>query len=145
MEGRHGEQTHKVKLYDAEARREIDNEVTDHTIDFMQRSVKAGKPFFAYVPFTQPHMPTEASRAFTGKTGNGPFADMLAEMDFNSGTDSRHRIEARDRERYNRYLQQRQWPRGNDSLARLGGPMDGDLCNGNGRLASRPLHHPLAG
>src|SRR5271167_267974 len=30
-------------------------------------------------------MPTEASKAFTGKTGNGPFADMLAEMDFNSG------------------------------------------------------------
>ena len=85
MEGRHGEQTHKVKLYNAEARREIDNEVTDHTIDFMQRSLKAGKPFFAYVPFTQPHMPTEASKAFTGKTGNGPFADMLAETDFNSG------------------------------------------------------------
>jgi arylsulfatase A-like enzyme len=85
MEGRHGEQTHKVKLYDAEARREIENEVTDHAIDFMRRSVKAGKPFFAYVPFTQPHMPTESSKAFAGKTGNGPFADMLAEMDFNSG------------------------------------------------------------
>jgi arylsulfatase A-like enzyme len=85
MEGRHGEKTHQVKLYDAEARRDIDNEVTDHTIDFMQRSVKSGKPFFAYVPFTQPHMPTEASKAFTGKTGNGQFADMLAEMDFNSG------------------------------------------------------------
>jgi arylsulfatase A-like enzyme len=39
MEGRHDEQTDKVKLYDTEARREIDNEVTDHTIDFMQRSV----------------------------------------------------------------------------------------------------------
>jgi len=85
MEGRRGERTAKVKLYDAEARREIDDEVTDRTIDFMQRSAKAGKPFFAYVPFTQPHMPTEASKAFTGKTGNGPFADMLAEMDFNSG------------------------------------------------------------
>ncbi len=85
MEGRRGEKTHQVKLYDADARREIDNEVTDRTIDFMQRSVKAGKPFFAYVPFTQPHMPTEASKAFTGKTGNGPFADMLAEMDADSG------------------------------------------------------------
>jgi arylsulfatase len=85
MQGRRGEKSTQVKLYDAEARREIDDEVTDRTIDFMQRSVKAGKPFFAYVPFTQPHMPTEASKAFTGKTGNGPFADMLAELDFNSG------------------------------------------------------------
>ena len=85
MEGRRGEQTRKVKLYDNEARREIDSEVTDHTIDFMQRNAKAGKPFFAYVPLTQPHMPTEASKAFTGKTGNGPWADMLAEMDYNAG------------------------------------------------------------
>ncbi len=85
MEGRRGEKTQNVKLYDAEARREIDDEVTDRTIDFILRTVKAGKPFFAYVPFTQPHMPTEASKAFTGKTGAGPFADMLAEMDYNSG------------------------------------------------------------
>src|SRR5271168_4770963 len=85
MEGRRGEQTPKVKLYDNEARREIDGEVTDRTIDFIQRNVTAGKPFFAYVPLTQPHMPTEASKAFTGKTGNGPWADMLAEMDYNSG------------------------------------------------------------
>src|SRR5271166_1022494 len=76
MEGRRGEQTRKVKLYDNEARREIDGEVTDRTIDFMQRNAKAGKPFFAYVPLTQPHMPTEASKAFTGKTGNGPWADI---------------------------------------------------------------------
>ena len=47
--------------------------------------MKAAKPFFVYVPFTQPHMPTEASKKFTGKTGHGPFADMLAEMDYNSG------------------------------------------------------------
>jgi arylsulfatase len=85
MEGRRGEQTRRIKLYDNEARREIDGEVTDHTIDFMQRSATAGKPFFAYVPLTQPHMPTEASKAFTGKIGNGPWADMLAEMDYNAG------------------------------------------------------------
>jgi len=51
----------------------------------MQRNAKAGKPFFVYVPLTQPHMPTEASKKFTGKTDHGPFADMLAEIDSNSG------------------------------------------------------------
>ncbi|MGH8614196.1 MAG: arylsulfatase [Gammaproteobacteria bacterium] len=85
MEGRKGEKTRKLKVYDAEARREIDGEVTDKTIEFMQRSTKAGKPFFAYVPLTQPHMPTEVGQAFAGKTGHGPFADMLAEMDANVG------------------------------------------------------------
>ena len=85
MEGRRGEQTRKLKVYDADARREMDGSVTDRTIEFIQRNAKAGKPFFVYVPLTQPHMPTESSKAFAGKTGNGPFADMLAEMDFNVG------------------------------------------------------------
>jgi arylsulfatase len=85
MEGCKGEKTHKIKVYDEIERREIDTEVTDRTIDFLKRNAKAGKPFFAYVPLTQPHMPTEAGTAFAGKTGNGPFADMLAEMDFNVG------------------------------------------------------------
>ncbi len=102
MEGRRGEQTRRTKLYDNEARREIDGEATDRTIDFMQRSVTAGKPFFAYVPLTQPHMPTEASKSFTGKTGNGPWADMLAEMDYNAGRllDAVSALKIEDNKRY---------------------------------------------
>ena len=82
MEGRRGEKSRNVKVYDAEARREIDLEVTAKTIDFMKRSVQAGKPFFAYVPFTQVHVPTEPSKQFAGKTGNGDWADVLAQMDW---------------------------------------------------------------
>ena len=85
MEGRKGEKSRKIKVYDDVERREIDTALTNRTIEFMQRSMKAGKPFFAYVLLTQPHMPTEVSKAFAGKTGNGPFADMLAEMDANVG------------------------------------------------------------
>ncbi|MGH8694037.1 MAG: arylsulfatase, partial [Burkholderiales bacterium] len=85
MEGRRGEKSRKLKVYNADARREMDGGVTDRTIEFMQRNAKTGKPFFAYVPLTQPHMPTESSKKFDGKTGNGPFADMLAEMDSNVG------------------------------------------------------------
>lgn len=85
MEGRKGEKSRKLNVYDLVERREIDSELTDRTIEFMQRSVKAGKPFFAYVPITQPHMPTEAGKKFAGKTGHGAFADVLAEMDDNVG------------------------------------------------------------
>jgi arylsulfatase len=85
MEGRRGGKTSKVKLYDSEARRAMDGEITDHTVAYIEHNAKAGKPFFVYVPLTQPHMPTEASKAFTGTTGNGPFADMLAEIDYNVG------------------------------------------------------------
>ncbi|CAN5797970.1 arylsulfatase [soil metagenome] len=85
MEGRKGEESKKLKVYNDVERREIDTTCTDRTIEFMQRNVKADKPFFAYVPLTQPHMPTEVSKKFDGSTGHGPFADMLAEMDFNTG------------------------------------------------------------
>ena len=85
MEGRKGEKSRKLKVYDQTERQEIDAELATRTVDFMKRSVRAGKPFFAYVPLTQPHMPTEAGKAFAGKTGHGPFADMLAEMDANVG------------------------------------------------------------
>jgi len=85
MEGRKGEPSKKLKVYDQTERREIDPELATRTVDFIQRSAKAGKPFFAYVPLTQPHMPTEVSKAFAGKTGHGPFADMLAEMDVSVG------------------------------------------------------------
>jgi len=51
----------------------------------MKRSVKKKKPFFAFVPFTHAHIPVTAHPDFAGKTGNGSFADVLAEIDYNSG------------------------------------------------------------
>jgi arylsulfatase len=71
--------------YDVVQRRLIDAEITLRSLAFMQRNAKAGKPFFMYVSLTQPHLPTEPNPAFKGKTGNGDWADMLAEMDSNVG------------------------------------------------------------
>jgi arylsulfatase len=85
MEGRKGEKSRDVVLYDLEQRRLIDTEITRRTIDFMQRSVKAGKPFYAYVPFTLVHFPTLPNAKFAGSTGHGDFADSLAEMDAHVG------------------------------------------------------------
>ena len=87
-----------VKTYNEAARREIDSELTRRTIDFMERNVKAEKPFFAYVPFTQVHLPTLPHPDFKGKTGNGHFADVLAEMDHRVGQvlDAVDRLKIRD-------------------------------------------------
>ena len=74
-----------VKVYDLEARREIDREITDHAKDFITRQVEADKPFFAYLPYTQTHMPVLPSREFEGKSGNGDFADVLMQIDAYSG------------------------------------------------------------
>lgn len=85
MEGRKGEKSRKLEVYDLKQRTLIDAEITRRTIDFMKRSVRANKPFYAYVPFTLVHFPTLPNPKFAGTTGAGDFADSLAEMDANVG------------------------------------------------------------
>jgi arylsulfatase A-like enzyme len=85
MEGRKGEKSRALKVYDLEQRRLIDAEITKRSVGFMERSVQAKKPFFVFVSLTQPHFPALPNPAFAGKTGNGDWADMLAEMDHNVG------------------------------------------------------------
>jgi arylsulfatase len=85
MQGVKGKAPEDVKVYDREARRRIDGELAQHTINFMERSVQAGKPFFAYVPFTLVHLPAIPHPDFDGKTGNGRWADVLTELDHRAG------------------------------------------------------------
>ena len=85
MEGRKGEKSRNVRIYDLEQRRLMDGEITRRSIAFMERQSQAQKPFFAYATLTQPHLPTLPNPAFAGKTGNGDWADMLAEMDHHVG------------------------------------------------------------
>jgi arylsulfatase len=68
-----------------EARRHIEGEITERTIAFMKKNVAARKPFFAFVPFTYAHLPMLAHPDFAGKTGNGGYADVLAEIDHRTG------------------------------------------------------------
>lgn len=81
MEARKGESPTKNELYDVDQRRLIDAELTRRAIDFMGRSSKAGKPFFAYVPLTAMHYPTLPHPDFASNTGNGDYADMLVQTD----------------------------------------------------------------
>jgi len=85
MEGRRGEKSRELQVYDLQQRRLIDAEITRRTIDFMKRTVSTGKPFYVYVPFTQVHFPTLPNPAFTGRTGFGDFADSVVEMDAHVG------------------------------------------------------------
>jgi arylsulfatase len=85
MEGRKGRRAKNVAVYDLQMRRRIDSDLAARARDFMRRTVKAKKPFFAYVPLTQLHYPTISHRSFSGKTGAGDFADSMAEMDYRVG------------------------------------------------------------
>ena len=78
-QGRRGEGG--FNFYDRKERTLIDKDLTDKSIDFMQRQVKAGKPFFLYLPYAQVHTPTLPHPDFKGKTRNGDFTDMLSQTD----------------------------------------------------------------
>ena len=85
MEGKKGQKSKVLNIYDVNQRKLIDAEVTKRSVAFIERAAKSDKPFFAYVALTQPHLPSLPNPKFAGKTGNGEWADMLAEMDANVG------------------------------------------------------------
>ena len=57
-------------------RREIDWELVDRGVDFMQRQKAAGKPFFLYLPISRTHFPNLPSKRFEGKSRIGQFGDL---------------------------------------------------------------------
>jgi arylsulfatase len=84
-EGQRGGASRQLKVFDMESRRTVDRESTERGVAFMERSVKARKPFFLYLPLTQVHFPTLPHPEFAGKTGAGDIGDAMAEMDRNVG------------------------------------------------------------
>lgn len=84
-EARKGEPARQIAVLDMDRRRTIEAEITSRTVDFIKRNASVGKPFYAYVPFSLVHMPTLPHPEFAGKTGNGDWADCLAEMDYRTG------------------------------------------------------------
>lgn len=50
----------------------IDDETTAACMDFIDRQVKAQKPFFVWMNFTRMHIFTHVREAYRGKGGYGP-------------------------------------------------------------------------
>jgi arylsulfatase len=84
-EGKAGEPSRKVKVFDMTTRRTIDREAIEKGVAFMERCASAKKPFFLFLPLTQVHFPTLPHPEFAGKTGAGDVGDAMAEMDRNVG------------------------------------------------------------
>lgn len=85
MKGIAGQPSENVYLYDLATRREIDANLVDKTKDWLTRQAEQEKPFFLYHPLVHLHFPTLPHNDFAGKTGNGDFADSMAEMDYRVG------------------------------------------------------------
>jgi len=83
--GKKGSDPKKLKIYDSAERPEIDRECTNRAKEFIKRQAKKGKPFFAFLPYTQTHMPVTPSKEFAGKSGNGDWGDVLMQIDAYAG------------------------------------------------------------
>ena len=81
MEATRGEQPRELEVYDSARRLTIDRDITDRAIDFMQRKAGEPNPFFLFIPHTQTHLPVEPHPDNKGSTGNGHWADVLAQTD----------------------------------------------------------------
>jgi len=81
MSAEKGKLPTKVRLYRLDYRPLIDRDLTDRAIEFMEESVKSDKPFFIYLPYTATHFPTMPHPDFDGKSGNGPWADLMMQLD----------------------------------------------------------------
>jgi arylsulfatase len=85
QEAKKGEKPKTVTPYTVAERKLIDAKVNQRAIEFITRQAKATKPFFAFIPYTQPHLPTLPHPDFEKKTGNGHYADVLSEIDHRAG------------------------------------------------------------
>lgn len=57
--------------------------ITDEAVLFMRR--QAGKPFFAYVPYTAPHVPHVPNPKHKGVSEGGTYGDVVEDLDANVG------------------------------------------------------------
>jgi len=85
LDSKKGSTPEKARPYNLDYRPLIDRDLTDRAIKFMQRQAEAGKPFFVYLPYTATHFPTMPHPDFAGKSGKGPWGDLLMQIDSYTG------------------------------------------------------------
>ena len=81
MTSKRGEQPVEHEVFGRKKRATMDREITDHALDYIARKASEDKPFFIFIPYTMTHTPHDPHPDAKGKTGNGDFADILAQTD----------------------------------------------------------------
>lgn len=66
--------------------RNVEEDLLNRSLDFIERQAKADKPFFCWHVSTRCHVWIHQNEKYTNKTGNGIFADGMAELDDVTGS-----------------------------------------------------------
>ena len=74
-----------VREYTVEYRKQVEDDITKASIDFINELSKEKEPFFLYVGFTNSHYPCLSAPEFTGVSPAGPYGDAIMELDYRTG------------------------------------------------------------
>jgi arylsulfatase len=85
MEGRRGEGVRESEPYTLDNRPLIDARIAEKSLDYIRARKETDRPFLLFVSWSLMHHPYLPHPDFTGKSGNGPFADAMLEHDHRVG------------------------------------------------------------
>jgi arylsulfatase A-like enzyme len=60
-------------------------ELTNHAVQWIEKTAQSNKPFFLYFPLTSPHYPVVPASDFVGKTKVGAYGDFVYQSDWSIG------------------------------------------------------------
>ncbi|MCK5705549.1 MAG: sulfatase-like hydrolase/transferase, partial [Cyclobacteriaceae bacterium] len=61
------------------------DKLTDKAVEFINNTSQDENPFLLYFPLTGPHKPALTAKRFVGKSGFGPYGDLLMQVDWTVG------------------------------------------------------------
>ena len=123
----------------------VDDEFLAGTLDFMERAVKAQKPFFIWHNSTRMHCWTRLSPKYQDKTGYGLYADGMAAARRYRRRPAPEARRPGHRRQHDRRLLHRQRRREVHLAGRRGHPLPGREGKHLGRRHARSAGRPLAG
>lgn len=73
-----------VREYTVDYRSQVEGDIADASVDFINRHAGEDDPFFLFVGWTHAHYPNIPSSEFVGKAGH-PYGDAIMELDHRTG------------------------------------------------------------
>ena len=86
LQSRAGEEAKPVAEMTLGKRATMDRELTTKGVAYIKSQAQAKSPFFLLLTYVNPHHPNVPHPDFKGKSGGGAYADVLMEIDHNTGT-----------------------------------------------------------
>ena len=75
----------KTRPYTVDYRAQVEGDIANASVDFINRKAKGDQPFFLYIGFTYTHYPIRTAPEFVGKSRIGPYGDAIMELDYRTG------------------------------------------------------------